>query len=429
MNEKAADGERRATASIGMAVFLGAWTMTFAALLFVWAEVRWTAGAWPPDGEPRAPLVLPALATLAMVGSSWALWRRRVGLALALGLAFVALQLAGWTALWRLGVTPSSGRYGSLMYTLGAFHALHVLVGLVGLGLLRAGRAQWSTFWHFVGAVWLVLFAALYLAGCSEGRRIDAPLVLAGGRTIDVATLQRGQAAYVQYCRPCHGDNGDGRGYSAIGLRPPPRDFTNPLFKFGHVPAGQLPPDEELEHLIRHGLNGTAMRPWDLAPEELDAVVQYLKTFSPRWHDEAPAAAIAASADPFGPARAAEAVARGAALYQKKAQCSSCHPAYESGKATQPAKLKETEFCLSWKPGWRTLDERECVQPVRVLPPDFARDALRSVRPERELSDLYRAIAGGIAGSGMPTWKGALPEDELWALAYYVRSLRPPAAP
>ncbi len=421
MNERA-----QTTASVGMIVFLGAWTMTFAALLFVWADVRFSAGAWPPDGEPRAPLVWPALATLLMAASSWTLGRGFGKLTIALGLAFIGVQVAGWSALWRLGVTPSSGRYGSLMFTFGAFHALHVVVGLVGLMVARAAARHWRWFWHFVGAVWLCLFAALYLGGCMPRRKISGPLKLAGGRVIDVATLTRGQAAYDQYCRPCHGEDGDGKGFSSYALRPPPRDFTQALFKFGHVANGALPSDAELGRLVRHGLNGTAMLPWELSERELDATLQYLKTFSPRWTQEAPGESIVAPPDPFGPTRAAEAIAKGADLYAHKAQCLTCHAAYDgNGNVTAPAKLKPTDFCLAWKPGARTLDERECALPVKVLPPDFTRDPLRTIYRGSELADLYRIIAAGISGSNMPTWKGALPDDDIWALAYYVHSLQP----
>ena len=56
-----------------------------------------------------------------------------------------------------------------------------------------------------------------------------------------------------------HGDNGDGRGPAGIGLRPPPRDFTNPVFKFGGVAAGELPPDSEMLRVVKNGLAGTAM--------------------------------------------------------------------------------------------------------------------------------------------------------------------------
>ena len=225
------------TSFIGMAVFLGGWTMLFATLLFVWADVRLSSPVWPPDGEPRAPLFYPAVATVLIAASSWLLARGRIAATIVAGIGFVAVQLAGLVALWRAGVTPSSGRYGSLLYTFLALHGLHVVVGLGGLVLARgrfsSGLPSWRRFWHFVGAVWLVLFCALYLAGCADEHT-------------------RGRVAYQQYCRPCHGDAGDGHGFSSVGLRPPPRDFTQPQFKCAPCPR-PLPPDVKLERVIRKG--------------------------------------------------------------------------------------------------------------------------------------------------------------------------------
>jgi mono/diheme cytochrome c family protein len=282
---------------------------------------------------------------------------------------------------------------------------------------------------------------ALLMLALASGCAGDHPFSqaeLLGGRSVDAATLNHGRDEYQQYCRPCHGENGDGKGFSAWALRPPPRDFTPALFKFGHVPVGSLPPDDELARIVRLGLEGTAMRAWDVPDRELDALLQYLKTFSPRWHDEKPAAAIEPSPDPFGAAREKEAVALGQKLYHVKAQCMSCHPAYvtheelwrlsdraigDFSTEMYRAQPKDTEYCLEYKPGWKKLDERECILPSRVVPPDFLRDPLRSVHAPTELSDIYRIIAAGIPGAGMPTWKGALSDEWLWALAYYVRSL------
>ena len=44
-----------------------------------------------------------------------------------------------------------------------------------------------------------------------------------------------------------------GRGPAARGLRPPPRDFTLGVFKFAAVPAGTLPHDDDLERIVRGG--------------------------------------------------------------------------------------------------------------------------------------------------------------------------------
>jgi mono/diheme cytochrome c family protein len=296
----------------------------------------------------------------------------------------------------------------------------------------------------------VLAFALVALAGCSE-KPFHQPLKL-GGKLVSAETLNRGYAGYELYCRPCHGERGDGHGYSAISLRPPPRDFTQGLFKFGHVVAPALPPDPELVAIVRLGLHGTAMLPWDIPDAELLPIVQYLKIFSPKWANEVPGRAIEATPDPFGAAREAEAVTLGEKVYHGEARCSSCHPAYvtheklyeitrafsgsgqtEFSPEMYHSQPKESEYCLEWKPGWKTLEDRECAKPVRVIPPNFLHDPLRTVHPGTELVDLYRIIASGIEGANMPTWKGGLPEEDLWALAYYVRSLmrlrgRPEAA-
>jgi mono/diheme cytochrome c family protein len=276
--------------------------------------------------------------------------------------------------------------------------------------------------------------------GCGD-HPFNAPMKL-GGQMVSAETLNHGRDGYQQYCRPCHGEKGDGRGYSSLGLRPPPRDFTQGLFKFGHVAAPALPPDEELVKIVRNGLHGTAMLTWDVPDGELLPILAYIKTFSPRWQNEEPGKAIEISPDPFGEAKKAEGIELGKKLYHAKAQCSGCHPAFitheelfnvtkemtgagqtEFSPEMYMSQLKESEYCLEWKPGWKKLEERECAKPVKVLPPNFTRDALRTVHRGSELTDLYRTIAAGIGGANMPTWKGALKEEELWGLVYYVKSL------
>src|SRR6185503_7396614 len=57
---------------------------------------------------------------------------------------------------------------------------------------------------------------------------------------------------------------------------------------------------------------------------------------------------------------------------------------------------------------------------VKILPPDFLFNDLRGGDGPQ---DIYRAIAAGIGGTAMPTWKNVLPEPDLWAMTHYVRSL------
>lgn len=182
--------ESRRTSFVGMVMALASWTMLFGSLFFSYAVLRLKAGSWPPDGVDALPRLLPFVNTLLLLLSSAVLHRGvraaaevRLGAlhgalkgTLALGSLFLALQLAVWVPLWRSGFRIDSGVYGSIFYGLTVFHALHVLAGLAALAVLvpgarkgryRSGRQSAvrvsAMFWHFVDAVWVVMFVAVYL--------------------------------------------------------------------------------------------------------------------------------------------------------------------------------------------------------------------------------------------------------------------------
>lgn len=193
----------------------------------------------------------------------------------------------------------------------------------------------------------LVLLAAL--AAACGGKPITRPLTLYGGKVIPASTLEEGRRAYVVYCRACHGLKGDGQGPASVGLRPPPRDFRQGIFKFAAVSAGSLPNDADLVRIVTRGLHGTAMLPWQVPPQELNAIIQYIKTFSPRWQAEPPGDPVVESADPFGgsghrpsPGVKAQAVELGKKVYHGLAQCSQCHAAYATRQYIHDAALALT---------------------------------------------------------------------------------------
>jgi mono/diheme cytochrome c family protein len=227
----------------------------------------------------------------------------------------------------------------------------------------------------------------------------------------------------MQYCRPCHGERGDGKGPAAPGLRPPPRDFTVGLFKFAAVAGGSLPRDEDLLRIARNGLHGTAMLAWDVPEPRLQDIVQYLKTFSPRWKEEEPGEAITASPDPWAEKRA-EGVARGRKLYHGMAQCLGCHPAYASRREIDAASRELTgNATTDFRADLYGAVLKESDYGSKLLPPDFTRSDLRSIRTGHQAEDLYRVIASGVGGTAMPSWKGSLPEEDVWALVLYISSL------
>ena len=93
------------------------------------------------------------------------------------GLTFVGGQVYEFTNFFREAhLSLSTNLFGSTFFTLTGFHGLHVLIGLVALGALlgiamsgRLGAIKPSGFesvamyWHFVDAVWVVIFTVVYL--------------------------------------------------------------------------------------------------------------------------------------------------------------------------------------------------------------------------------------------------------------------------
>lgn len=97
----------------------------------------------------------------------------------ALGAIFLIGTGREWDHLiYTSGLTISTNLFGTTYYSLVGLHAFHVIVGLLGLGLVmvvalrsklrqeHAGRVGvLSMYWHFVDAVWVVVFAVVYILG------------------------------------------------------------------------------------------------------------------------------------------------------------------------------------------------------------------------------------------------------------------------
>ena len=73
-----------------------------------------------------------------------------------------------------VAVTPWSNEFFSFYYVLTGVHMLHVMLGLIILGVsvreLRAPKRrritlveQGATYWHMVDLLWIVIFGLLYV--------------------------------------------------------------------------------------------------------------------------------------------------------------------------------------------------------------------------------------------------------------------------
>ena len=166
-----------------MWIFLAADALSFAALLIAYAVLRARAAAWP-DAVARLSLPLGAALTYILLASSTtmalAVGAARAGrekaaarwlwATIALGALFVAGQAFEWRALASHGIGVALDQAASSYYVCTGWHGAHVLAGLAILVGATRGKADADKlavaglFWHFVDAVWIVVFTCVYLA-------------------------------------------------------------------------------------------------------------------------------------------------------------------------------------------------------------------------------------------------------------------------
>jgi cytochrome c oxidase subunit III len=143
--------------------------------------------------QPQDVLRVPVLFTICLLSSSLTIHfavrllrrgnLRSFGLWWLLTFALGAIFLAGTVREWRhmiydKGFTIQSNLFGTTYYSLVGLHAFHVTVGLLALGtvalLTLFGRVRQehaertevlSMYWHFVDAVWVVVFTVVYIIG------------------------------------------------------------------------------------------------------------------------------------------------------------------------------------------------------------------------------------------------------------------------
>ena len=174
-------------ALLGMVLFIASEIMFFGGLGAAYFSLRTSEDVWPPAGAPVPGLAPAAVFTAVLVASSFtqhraahlaadpSVARRWILLTLGLGVVFLGGQAFEWSRLSQEGLSVGSSSYGTTFFTLTGAHGLHVIGGLIMLATtwLRLGRPGSEAthggleavtyYWHFVDAVWLVVFAALYV--------------------------------------------------------------------------------------------------------------------------------------------------------------------------------------------------------------------------------------------------------------------------
>ncbi|MFZ0662329.1 MAG: heme-copper oxidase subunit III [Acidobacteriaceae bacterium] len=143
--------------------------------------------------QPRQVLEIPVVNTICLLSSSFTIWlseraleRNKIklfgalwGLTLALGVIFLVGTGIEWhNLIYEKGLTISTNLFGTTFYSLVGLHATHVLFGIIGLSTIliftllgkvreeHSARIQvFALYWHFVDAVWVVVFTVVYIVG------------------------------------------------------------------------------------------------------------------------------------------------------------------------------------------------------------------------------------------------------------------------
>ncbi len=174
-------------------MFIVADAATFAAMLFVYGYERvanpdWTRpfSFWPSIVNGIAMTVVLLTSSLTIVAAVLAAQAGRravalrwLGATMVLGVLFAALHLREWVGMigegWRLFRNPLGGSplVGATFFSITGLHLLHVVSGVVVIGVIALGyrRGRYDPghveatglYWHFVDLVWMFVFPLIYL--------------------------------------------------------------------------------------------------------------------------------------------------------------------------------------------------------------------------------------------------------------------------
>jgi heme/copper-type cytochrome/quinol oxidase subunit 3 len=161
----------------GVAIFIASESIFFLAIVLAYVAYRDAGLATAKETLDIGRTAIFSVALFASSGTMAVAASSRSGLWLAatfvLGAIFLVGQGSEYARLLGSGIGPGSALFGTTFFTLTGLHGLHVLAGLTALvALFAANRRRvlpavaWEAvglYWHFVDAVWVVVFSVVYL--------------------------------------------------------------------------------------------------------------------------------------------------------------------------------------------------------------------------------------------------------------------------
>ncbi len=267
----------------------------------------------------------------------------------------------------------------------------HRLLILIAIGVLAVGAGLAAA--ALVGRPAALIARPFWEAGMPMSARPEptAPI------------LERGRVLYSSRCSTCHGAQANGQSGAALLMSSRPRDLTAGVFRLRSTSADGLAAPEDVFRTFTAGIAAHGMPSVDyLSEADRWALVLYLWTLSPLLEaGTVGEPIIVGEAPPRTPAL----VEQGRALF-KKWECTTCHGDRGRGDGPRARELKDL---------WG--------MPIR--PRDYTSFRFKGGGRTR---DIVRVLATGLPGTPMPSVFEQLKDRSdltpLWALAYYVESLR-----
>lgn len=278
----------------------------------------------------------------------------------------------------------------------------------------------------------LATLVVLVILGLNEDARMSKVASTFQGRSIE-----QGAAYFETYCVTCHGRRGEG----VPGLAPPLNrkdlldtkntpylkalKFGGTLDDFLHDTIAAGRPQPSAFYAAQHFAN--AMPTWSqdyggpLRPDQVDSLVAFIENWAPGQFEPlvalnqtptaptgpatpAPTAAAGCNAPaPYGCAKppfplppSPDVVSAGKAIFTEK--CAPCHGVNADGNGPAASALF-TQF------GKKPRNFTDC-EAMKQFPMDLH----------------YQRVNEGTT-NGMPAWKGGLPDEQIWQVIMYERSI------
>jgi heme/copper-type cytochrome/quinol oxidase subunit 3 len=174
-----------------MWLFIISDAVTFGSILFAYGYIRVATPDWQTPFKSGS-IVSVAFMTLVLITSSLTMLGavdsakagdkrkalRFLASTMLLGLIFAGLHIREWFGLFDDGIKMNTGLFGQTFFSITGLHLLHVITGVVAIGVVARKYAKGSLtpghvettglYWHFVDLVWMFVVPLVYLTNIAH---------------------------------------------------------------------------------------------------------------------------------------------------------------------------------------------------------------------------------------------------------------------